>query len=85
MTEKEILVNIQRTYYLATALTTHIEWLRDYVKPDYKVVLNEAKSKINFMRKRIRENMSKEALQQIDEIGYDLLDKIWEDLNVRPK
>jgi hypothetical protein len=84
-TKEEILLNIQRTYYLATALDIQIEWLRPYVKDDYQKAMSEAKAKNNFMRKRIKENLSKEAIEQVELIGEKLVDEFWEKMNIKLK
>lgn len=84
-TEQDILVNIQRMYYMATALDIQMEWLVVYLKDDIAKAVKEAKAKNNFVRKRIASTMKPSEIESIELIGEKLVDRFWDEMNLALK
>lgn len=78
--KKELIVNIQRMYYLLTALDIQQEWLKEYLDKDFKKHLNESKSKNNYLRKIIKSNLSAKEIQDLELIGDSIIEKIWAEI-----
>jgi DNA topoisomerase IB len=77
---KDLILNIQRMYYLLTALDIQQEWLRDYLDKDFKKHLNESKAKNNHLRKIIKNNLTPKEIQDIELIGDSIIEKIWSEI-----
>jgi DNA topoisomerase IB len=77
---KDLILNIQRMYYLLTALDIQQEWLRDYLDKDFKKHLNESKAKNNYLRKIIKNNLTAKEIQDIELIGDIIIEKIWAEI-----
>jgi hypothetical protein len=84
-TKEEVMLNIQRTYYMATALDVQVDWLRNYVQDEYVKPLSEMKAKCNHFRNMVKKNLSKEAIEQVELIGEELVDEFWEKMNIKLK
>lgn len=79
-THEEILQSIRRTYLLGKAFNAEAIWLRNYLKDDYVKILNEAKAKVNHFTSKASSNISLKDREIMEEKGYELLDKLFEEL-----
>lgn len=79
-THEEVLQSIRRIYLLGKAFNAEAIWLRDYLKDDYVKALNDAKAKVNFFTSKASSNISLENREIMEEKGYELLDKLFEEL-----
>ena len=79
-THEEVLQSIRRIYLLGKAFNAEAIWLRDYLKEDYIKALNDAKAKVNFFTSKASSNISLENRAIMEEKGYELLDKLFEEL-----
>jgi hypothetical protein len=43
--EKDLIVNIQRMYFLQLALDMHMEWIKTYVNKDFRKKINDARQR----------------------------------------
>ena len=75
-TKTEILESIKRTYLLLESLDGELAWLRDFVKPDVKKVLNEAKAKGNHLKVTIVRGMSQEARTQVEDLAVEFHERV---------
>jgi hypothetical protein len=80
LTEKDVTVNMQRMYYLLTALDVHQEWLRPYLNKEYSKIVSESKAKNNHLRSIIKKQLTKEEINNIELIGEEILNQIWEEI-----
>lgn len=80
-TNQEILDSLQRTFILSEALSSELIWLRSYCKPEYVKIINEAKSKVNHLKTKIAGNLSKEALEEVEEIAFTFHERVMEVMN----
>jgi hypothetical protein len=78
--EKDLILNIQRMYYLLTALDVQQEWLKPYLDKDYTKLVNESKAKNNHLRSIIKKKLTKEEIQSVELIGEAIVDKVWEEI-----
>lgn len=78
-THEEILQSIRRAYLLGKAFNAEAIWLRDYLKDDYVKILNEAKAKVNHFTSKASANISLKDREIMEEKGYELLEKIFEE------
>ena len=81
-TKEEILQSIKRAYLLLESLDGELAWLRDFVKPDVKKILNEAKSKNNHLKVTIVRGMSDQGRAQVEEMAVEFHEKIIETLGL---
>lgn len=79
-THEEVLQSIRRIYLLGKAFNAEAIWLRDYLKDDYVKILNDAKAKVNHFTSKASSNISFEDREIMEEKGYELLDKLFEEL-----
>lgn len=79
-THEEILQSIRRAYLLGKAFNAEAIWLRDYLKDDYVKILNEAKAKVNHFTSKASSNISLKDREIMEEKGYELLEKAFEEL-----
>lgn len=80
-TKEEILHSIRRIYLLGKAFNAEAIWLRNYLKDDYVKILNDAKAKVNHFTTKASSNISLKDRAIMEEKGYELLDKLFEELN----
>jgi hypothetical protein len=76
--EKDLIVNIQRMYYLQLALDMHMEWIKPYVNKDFRKKINDARHKNNIVINQIKGNLKPEDAQSVENISEIILDEIWE-------
>lgn len=79
-THEEILKSIRRSYLLGKAFAAEAIWLKNYLKPEEAKILNEAKAKVNFYTSKVHSSLSNEAKDIIEEKGYELLDKLLDEM-----
>jgi hypothetical protein len=76
--EKDLIVNIQRMYFLQLALDMHMEWIKPYVNKDFRKKINDARHKNNIVINQIKGNLKPEDAQSVENISEIILDEIWE-------
>lgn len=69
---------IRRTYILARALNIQYQFIREFVKPDLRKAINDAKAKNSFFLKSIDDKFEKKYQQQQihndEELAYQFLE-----------
>lgn len=80
VSKQEILKSIRRSVLLARAFNAEAVWLRDHLKPEHKKLLNDTKAKVNHYTNTVQRTMSAEARDIVDERGYELLEKLLEEI-----
>lgn len=78
--QEEILKSIRRSYLLGKAFAAEAIWLKNYLKPEEARILNDAKAKVNFYTSKAHSTLSPEAKEIIEEKGYELLDKLLDEI-----
>ena len=80
MKDKEI-KEVRRTYLLARALNTQYQFIREFVNPELKKAINEAKAKNAHFIKILDGYLEKKDLNQIaedEELAFLLLEELEE-------
>lgn len=83
--EAEKLRDIRRAYILAKALNIQYQWIREFISPELKKSINNAKAGNSFFIKQIEEaflnrRVDKEILLEEEERAFKLLEKLEEKL-----
>ena len=65
-TNQQILDSIQRVYILSESLVSELIWLKSYCKPEYIKIINEAKAKVNHLKKVMISDMTPEAKEMVE-------------------
>jgi hypothetical protein len=76
--EEDLIVNIQRMYFLQLALDMHMEWIKTYVNKDFRKKINDARHKNNIVINQIKGNLKPEDARNVEEVSEIILDEIWE-------
>jgi len=79
--KKEILLDIKRAFVLAKALNYQYMYVREFLSPELKKSVNEAKAKNSHFIKLIedgfiRKGMSKEFIDAEDELSFQILEEL---------
>lgn len=86
--DPNIVKEIRRTYILARALNIQYQFIRDYVKPDLKKAINDAKAKNSFFLKFIDDKFDKRYQQQQilndEELAFQFLEYLDKALSPNP-
>jgi len=80
-TNQQILDSIQRVYILSESLVSELIWLKSYCKPEYIKIINEAKAKVNHLKKVMISDMTPEAKEMVEEIAFTFHEKVMEVIN----
>ena len=72
--------DVRRAYILARVLNVQYQFIRDYVNPDLRKAINEAKSRNAFFIKQIDEKFKKHRqtgqIDEDEELGFQLLEHL---------
>lgn len=72
--------DVRRAYILARVLNVQYQFIRDFVNPDLRKAINEAKSKNSFFIKQIDEKFNKhhqnKVIDEDEELGFQLLEHL---------
>lgn len=79
-THEEILKSIRRSYLLGKAFAAEAIWLKNYLKDEEAKALNDAKAKVNYYTSKAHSSLSQQAKDIIEEKGYELLDKLLDEI-----
>lgn len=86
--DPNIVKEIRRTYVLARALNIQYQFIRDYVKPDLKKAINDAKAKNSFFLKSIDDKFDNRYQQQQilndEELAFQFLEYLDKTLSPNP-
>jgi hypothetical protein len=76
--KSEELLEVRKTYILAKALNTQYSFIREFVNPELKKSINEAKAKNSYFIKQLESALQKKAgsgyTDQEEEISFLLLE-----------
>lgn len=72
--------DVRRAYILARVLNVQYQFIRDFVNPDLRKAINEAKSRNSFFIKQIDEKFKKhhqsKQIDEDEELGFQLLEHL---------
>lgn len=72
--------DVRRAYILARVLNVQYQFIREYVNPDLRKAINEAKSRNSFFIKQIDEKFKKhlqsKQIDEDEELGFLLLEHL---------
>jgi len=79
--EEQELQDIRRAYLLARALNTQYLFIREFVNPDLKKAINEAKAKNAYFIKTLddlfkKRKVSNKFVESEEEIAFQLLEEL---------
>lgn len=77
-TNQQILDSIQRVYILSESLVSELIWLKSYCKPEYIKIINEAKAKVNHLKKVMISDMTPEAKEMVEEMAFTFHERVME-------
>lgn len=79
-TDNQKLKDIRRAYVLARALNIQYQWIREFLNPELKKAVNNAKASNSFFIKQIDEAFKKrrtgELIDEEEELAFKLLEEL---------
>lgn len=81
ISEEERLKDIRRAYILAKALNIQYQWIREFINPELKKSVSNAKASNSYFIKKIEQaflnrKVDKELLLEEEEKAFQLLEKL---------
>lgn len=80
ITDNQKLKDIRRAYVLARALNIQYQWIREFLNPELKKAVNNAKASNSFFIKQIDEAFKKrrtgELIDEEEELAFKLLEEL---------
>jgi hypothetical protein len=79
MTDEQ-LKEVRRTYVLARAINTQYQFIRDFVNPDLKKAINEAKAKnayfVKILDGYLQKRDASDQIEEDEELAFVLLEEL---------
>lgn len=76
--EVDVIKHLCCVWFLTKALATEVDFLREYMNPEYKKMLSDIKAKSNFFCKNVAAKMEKGDIDKIDDQAAEVLELAWE-------
>lgn len=81
ISEEQKLKDVRRAYVIARALNIQYQWIRDFLNPDLKKAVNNAKASNSFFIKQIDEAFQNKLrndkfIQEEEELAFRLLEEL---------
>lgn len=76
-TEEEIINQVKMAYTLAKCLNIQYAWIREYLNPEFRKIISEAKAKNAYFTSRIDRNLPEGNPDIQTERAFEILEKAY--------